>query len=319
MARRRASRGCGRASPPGFPSDARGLDAAAARRAKHQRAGQAPAGAVAQARGVIGQLVDGRMDEAGELDLGDRAEALRRQPDGDARDRRLGERRVVHPVGPKRRSRPSVARNTAPSAPTSSPMTMTAGSSCIARASARLTAWTRVISAIGSGLRPAAERCQALLDQVGRGHGVGEVEDAAGWLRRRREIGRGGLVDCRGNLGQQALLVLAGPAGLGRQEVAQRAIGSAGQCRLTSASSRLAAGIVGGGVVAEAIGHASISRAPPPARAAASPRSTASRTAITSLPSTCSPSMPAAIAFCRQRRGGGLGGPAAPRSPTGCC
>src|SRR5713226_3495388 len=52
--------------------------------------------------------------------------------------------------GPKRCCSPTVARNTPPFTPTSSPSTITFGSSCIARASARLTASTSVDSVMGA-------------------------------------------------------------------------------------------------------------------------------------------------------------------------
>src|SRR6266566_5679410 len=55
--------------------------------------------------------------------------------------------------GPKRCCRPTVARNTPPFTPTSSPSTITFGSSCIARASARLTASTSVDSVMGDPLQ----------------------------------------------------------------------------------------------------------------------------------------------------------------------
>src|SRR5262245_53905884 len=55
--------------------------------------------------------------------------------------------------GPKRCCRPAVARNTPPLTPTSSPNTTTSGSSCMARARARLTASTSVISGMGGTLQ----------------------------------------------------------------------------------------------------------------------------------------------------------------------
>src|SRR5258706_2429520 len=55
--------------------------------------------------------------------------------------------------GPKRCCSPTVARNTPPFTPTSSPSTITLGSSCIARASARLTASTSVDSGMGAPLQ----------------------------------------------------------------------------------------------------------------------------------------------------------------------
>ena len=75
------------------------MDAAAHRRAQHERAREPAAGAVAQARGVIQQLVDRGIDEAHELDLGDGPQALRREPDAHAGDQRFRERRVDDALG----------------------------------------------------------------------------------------------------------------------------------------------------------------------------------------------------------------------------
>src|SRR5262249_3917059 len=55
--------------------------------------------------------------------------------------------------GPKRCCSPTVARNTPPFTPTSSPSTITFGSSCIPRASAVLTASTSGDSGIGGPLQ----------------------------------------------------------------------------------------------------------------------------------------------------------------------
>ena len=67
---------------------------AAAWRAQHHRAGQASARPRAQTRGVVGELVDGRIDEAGELNLCHRPEALSGQSDRQARNAGFGQRRV---------------------------------------------------------------------------------------------------------------------------------------------------------------------------------------------------------------------------------
>src|SRR5207245_30508 len=90
--------------------------------------------------------------------------------------------------GPKRCRRPSVARNTPPSAATSSPRTRTAPSSAMARASARLTACTRLISDIPTSLPLGGERRAALLHEILRQRLVGEVEARFRALRRRRPL-----------------------------------------------------------------------------------------------------------------------------------
>ena len=50
---------------------------------------------------MVHQLVDRRVDEAGELDLRDRSEALRREPHRQSGNRVLGERRVEDAVRPE--------------------------------------------------------------------------------------------------------------------------------------------------------------------------------------------------------------------------
>jgi hypothetical protein len=74
------------------------MDATAMWRAHDHRAGEPPAGPVALARHVVGDLVEGRIDEAHELDLGDDLQPLGGHADGHARDHALGERRVLHAI-----------------------------------------------------------------------------------------------------------------------------------------------------------------------------------------------------------------------------
>ncbi len=71
-------------------------DAAAPRGAPYGRNGHAAAGAIAQARGVAGDLFHHRVDEAFELRFGDRLHALHGQADGDAGDGGFVQRRVEH-------------------------------------------------------------------------------------------------------------------------------------------------------------------------------------------------------------------------------
>ena len=71
-----------------------GADAAAGGRAQHHRAGEPAARAGAQARRMIENLVDAGIGKAGELDLGDRPETLRGEPDRNAGDADFGERGV---------------------------------------------------------------------------------------------------------------------------------------------------------------------------------------------------------------------------------
>ncbi|MCY1236802.1 hypothetical protein D9M72_494750 [compost metagenome] len=73
------------------------VDARAARRAHHQRAAQPSARAVPHARGVVDDVVDGRIDKTGELDLGYGPQAHRRHADRRADDAAFGQRRIHDP------------------------------------------------------------------------------------------------------------------------------------------------------------------------------------------------------------------------------
>src|ERR1043166_2338642 len=85
--------------------------------------------------------------------------------------------------GPKRCCSPTVARNTPPLTPTSSPSTTTSGSSSMARASAMLTASTSVASGIG------ASRGRAALAGVDRRQlGIEVIEHGFRRARRRRQV-----------------------------------------------------------------------------------------------------------------------------------
>ena len=129
------------------------MDAAAHRRAQHHRAGEPAARAVAQPRRMVDELVDRRIDEAQELDLGDRPQALRGQADRQAGDqpprraacpapaRRRSGRAARRWRGIRRRRRPRPRRARSRSS-----------SSAMARASARLIASTRVDLSHGSCL-----------------------------------------------------------------------------------------------------------------------------------------------------------------------
>jgi hypothetical protein len=74
-------------------------DAAAPGHAQHHRAGEAAAGAGAQARGVADEVVDHRVHEAVELRFGHGLHALRRHADAEAGDRGFVQRRVEHALG----------------------------------------------------------------------------------------------------------------------------------------------------------------------------------------------------------------------------
>ena len=74
------------------------MDPAAAGRADHQRDAEVAVRAIPDARGLRHDLVERGVDEVGELDLGDRQQAVERHPDRDADDAGLGERGVDDPM-----------------------------------------------------------------------------------------------------------------------------------------------------------------------------------------------------------------------------
>ena len=76
----------------------RAVDAGAVRRPDRDRAAVGAVAAVADPGRLLDDLVHGREDEVGELDLGDRQQAVGGRADGDAGDHRFGERRVDHAV-----------------------------------------------------------------------------------------------------------------------------------------------------------------------------------------------------------------------------
>src|SRR6516165_11775145 len=107
---------------------------------------------------------------------------------------------------PKRFCKPTVARKTPPSTPTSSPSTTTLGSSSIARASARLMASTKVASAIVLSGEFTALR------GIGLGQlGIEMIEHAFGPTRRCCQIAFDRLLDAFVALGGKLLLVRLAP------------------------------------------------------------------------------------------------------------
>src|SRR6266478_6510754 len=157
--------------------------------------------------------------------------------------------------GPKRCKRPSVARNTPPSAATSSPRTRTSQSSAMARASAILTAWTRLISDIAISLPLAGECGSALLGEILGHRVVGEVEDRLRALGRDRQIGLHCLIDRSCYLGEQSFLVGFGPNPAADEIVSQPRDRIFGPMRAHIGIAAVAARIIGGSVVAQPIGQ----------------------------------------------------------------
>jgi hypothetical protein len=66
------------------------------RRADDERAAEIPVAPISHPRGLGDDLIECRVNEVGELDLGNGQQSVQRHPDRHAHDRRLGERRVDH-------------------------------------------------------------------------------------------------------------------------------------------------------------------------------------------------------------------------------
>src|SRR6516162_128909 len=154
---------------------------------------------------------------------------------------------------PKRSRSPSVARKTPPSAPTSSPTTKTEASSAMARASAKLTAWTSVISGMAASLPHQTQRRLALLGELFWQCLVGEIEHRFRVLGWGCEIGLGRPLDRQGDFGQQLFLIRL-PRHAGGDEV----VSQPGDRLFRPAGADLgavavAAGIIGSGVIAQPV------------------------------------------------------------------
>ena len=127
---------------------------------------------------------------------------------------------------PKASSRPSVARNTPPSLPTSSPRTRTLSSSRIASARAWRTASTMVVSAISVSIAPG--RCPRFIDkglpllfQRVREGFIEPIEHAFDWLRRSRFVQSRSLLDFFAAGPNQVLFLDFAPAILPHHEVSE--------------------------------------------------------------------------------------------------
>src|SRR5882672_9082153 len=151
---------------------------------------------------------------------------------------------------PKRAIRPSVARNTPPLTPTSSPSTTTRGSSCRARASAMVIAASMVISAMSTAqifLALPFQRRRQRLKQI--------VEHVGGRGRRNREILRDRCVDFLPALGDEFFFVFLGPPALADQIGPEPHQGIEFPCRADQFLLAITRGIIGRRVVAHAVGE----------------------------------------------------------------
>src|SRR5262245_30911461 len=152
--------------------------------------------------------------------------------------------------GPKRCCSPTVARNTPPLRPTSSPNTMTLASSCMALASARLTASTRVTSGMESTLELVA------LGGVGGRQVLEEMIKHGFWCARPRgQVARDGRIDLALAIGCELLLLGLPPGLLADQVGPQPRDGLLLPAHLHFLRWPIARSIVGGRVVPEAIGE----------------------------------------------------------------
>src|SRR5690348_11750007 len=152
--------------------------------------------------------------------------------------------------------RPTVARNTPPLTPTSSPSTTTESSCCISYASAWVTASIRVMAAMSVRSFFQRERKVALLLQVRRDLGEGVIEHRGHRLCLALEVGIHFVVHPVAALFLQCLFLLLVP-GLLRLQPGAQALDRVLLPRVLDLFlATVAARVVGGGVVAQAIGDA---------------------------------------------------------------
>src|SRR5258708_23755347 len=152
--------------------------------------------------------------------------------------------------GPKRCCRETVARNTPPFTPTSSPSTITLGSSCIARASARLTASTSVDSGMGApiqlvalgGVGPGKFRIKVIEHRLRR-----TWPDCQVPFRRR--------VDLLLTLAHELFLLRLAPCPLADEIRTQPCNRLLLPAPLNLLGRAIAPRVIRGGVVAEPVGH----------------------------------------------------------------
>src|SRR6516164_9127553 len=151
---------------------------------------------------------------------------------------------------PNRCCNPTVARKTPPLTPTSSPSTTTLASSSMARASARLTASTSV----NSGIEASAE-LRPLAGIGSREFGVEMVEHRLWRARRGRQIALDRRLDLLLAVGRELLLLRFAPRLLTYEISAQARDRLLLPARLNLLGRTVACRVIGGRVVAEAVGH----------------------------------------------------------------
>src|SRR5262245_46760729 len=152
--------------------------------------------------------------------------------------------------GPNRCCSPTVARNTPPFTPTSSPSTTTFASSAMARASAKLTASTSVTSAMGGSLDLIA---LAHIDL--RKLGIEMIEHGFGPARTCCQVVLDGRIDARLAIGGKLFFFGFGPQLLGHEIGPQARDRLLLPVRLDLFRRSIARGIICGRVIAQPIGH----------------------------------------------------------------
>src|ERR1700730_1944373 len=151
---------------------------------------------------------------------------------------------------PNRCCSPTVARKTPPLTPTSSPSTTTLASSSMARASARLTASTSVTSAIG-----ASAEFRPLAGVGSREFGVEMVEHRLWRARRGRQIALDRRLDLLLAVGRELFLLRFAPRLLTYEIGAQARDRLLPPARLNLRGRTVTPRVIGGRVIAEAVGH----------------------------------------------------------------
>src|SRR5215470_4175013 len=152
--------------------------------------------------------------------------------------------------GPKRRCRETVARNTPPFTPTSSPSTITFGSSCIARASARLTASTSVDSGMGAPFQRVA------LGSIGPGKfRIEVIEHRLRCARPYRQVAFRRRLDLLLTLAHELFLLRLAPCPLADEVRTQPHNRLLLPAPLNLFGRAIASRVIRGGVVAEPVGH----------------------------------------------------------------
>src|SRR5512147_34282 len=164
---------------------------------------------------------------------------------------------------PKRACKPTVARNTPPFTPTSSPRTTTSGSRAISPATARLTASTRLTSAMSIvAAARKASRFVALRFEHRRQGRVEAVEHGVGTRRRNREIIVDRAIDPIAAFALERFFLVLVPGADAGEVIAQADDGLERPLLADDVGVAIAGGVVGRRVVAQPVGQRLDQRGP---------------------------------------------------------